>query len=471
MKTIRFTKSALLELPVPEAGKRAEYADSVVNGLRLRITSGGNKSFCVSRKRDGKFFRITLGKFPDMTIEQARETAYSTLSEVAKTRRNPNDRRREEKKRTLTLSEALEEYLESRSQAGRVKATTIERYRDTLQNYSGDWMDVQLASITRELVEARHRVLTERGIWFGGPSRRVEKGSKAQADLWARVLRAVYRYSYDSYRDEKGGRLLPDPPTTILSTKRLWNGTTRKTTRIRNTDLSRWLRSVEAVRIAADDVRDDITSAVCDAVNVALFTGLRRSEVFGLEWSRINLLGRYFWIDETKNGDPLELPITDTLHIIFNRRMELRRDKCPYVFPNSRRGIITNVDRSIALIVLETMQGGTMPAIAFSCHDARRTFGSMAELVGVGSYILKRLMNHKTMRSADVTQGYLHFSADELREPARKVERAILEHAGLVEKAGNLDAQLIAIMGAMTDEEKRRMLFDILNPTNNEKKA
>ncbi|WP_323096827.1 hypothetical protein [Klebsiella quasipneumoniae] len=48
-------------------------------------------------------------------------------------------------------------------------------------------------------------------------------------------------------------------------------------------------------------------------------------------------------------------------------------------------------------------------------------------------------------------------------EPAQKVERAILEHAGLIEKTGGLDSQLLAVMGAMTDEEKRRILFDILN--------
>lgn len=69
-----------MELPVPDAGKRLEYADSVVNGLRLRVTSSGSKSFCVSRKRDGKFYRVTLGKFPDMTIEQARERAYGLVA-------------------------------------------------------------------------------------------------------------------------------------------------------------------------------------------------------------------------------------------------------------------------------------------------------------------------------------------------------------------------------------------------------
>ena len=91
--------------------------------------------------------------------------------------------------------------------------------------------------------------------------------------------------------------------------------------------------------------------------------------------------------------------------------------------------------------------------------------------MGVGPYILKRLMNHKTMRSADVTQGYLHFSADELQKPAQKIEHAILDPAGLVEQSGGLDAQLLAVMGTMSDEEKREMLFLILNSGIKENKA
>ena len=42
--------------------------------------------------------------------------------------------------------------------------------------------------------------------------------------------------------------MLPDPPTTILSTKMLWNGNTRRTTKIRNNDLGRWLKALDTVR-------------------------------------------------------------------------------------------------------------------------------------------------------------------------------------------------------------------------------
>lgn len=104
----------------------------------------------------------------------------------------------------------------------------------------------------------------------------------------------------------------------VLSTKRKWHGTTRKTTRIRNNELARWLAAVDEVRQQSTSIRDGLALAVCDALDVALFTGLRRFEVFGLAWTRINMFGRYFWIDKTKNGDPLELPITDTLYKIFS---------------------------------------------------------------------------------------------------------------------------------------------------------
>ncbi|EAY1317969.1 integrase family protein [Salmonella enterica] len=464
MITFRFTKSSINDLPTPEDGRRVEYADSLINGLRLRVTPRGNKSFCVVRKRDNKFFRVTLGKFPDLSVDQARDMAARTLGEVATTRNNPNDIRREDKNKFITLGDALSEYTKSRSQ--RIKQTTIEQYERILTNFSGDWLKTPLASIDRESVESRHKAITEGGIWFGTDHKRagVASGSKAQADLWARVLRAVYRYSHDHYRDAAGNRMLPDPPTMVLSTKRKWHGTTRKTSRIRNNELSRWLMAVDTVRRRAMDTRHDFAVSVCDALDVALFTGLRRGEIFALEPQRVNLSGRYFWISETKNGDPLELPITDTLFAIFKRRQDMRADGDRYVFPGAKLGGRIHEPRDVIdRISEETTQGGTLPAIRFTCHDARRTFGSVAELTGVGSYILKRLLNHKTFRSADVTQGYLHFSADELMEPAKKVERAILEHAGLVKKATEFDERFMAIVGAMSEEDKTRMLAVLLN--------
>ena len=70
-------------------------------------------------------------------------------------------------------------------------------------------------------------------------------------------------------------------------------------------------------------------------------------------------------------------------------------------------------------------------------------------------------MNHKSKRD-DVTEGYLSFSADELREPAERIERAILEHAGLIAKPDSaIDGQLTALVNDLDEDSKRRLLFEL----------
>lgn len=466
METFKFTKAKIESLPPAEKGQ-VEYSDAVVNGLRVRVGTSGVKSFCISRKRSGKFIRATLGRFPDLSVDNARAKALELLGGVATTGQNPNAVKRVNEKAAVSLCDALDTYIQNRGH--RLKPTTEKQYRAILQNYSGDWMNQSLATISRDRVEHRHKAVTDGSVWFGADKvtlrAGIGSGSKAQADLWARALRAVYRFAHDHYRDEEGKTLLPDPPTLVLSTKRQWHGTIRKTERIRTHDFARWLDAVSVVRDTAEQGRDDVAAAICDAVEMSIFTGLRKSEIFGLTWDRVNMGGRYFWIDITKNGDPLELPMTGTLLELFRRRLKMKSGDEVLVFPGAK-GIIKEyrhvIDR-ISAATIPNPNPDMLQPIPFKWHDGRRTFGTVAELVGVGSYILKRLMNHRTMRSADVTQGYLHFGADELLEPATRIERAILEHAGLIESKRDINTQLMSVLASLSEEEKRELIFAISN--------
>lgn len=475
MKAFKFTKATIDALsPAPE-GKQVEYCDAMVQGLRLRVGATGSKSFSVAKRKEGRFIRATLGRYPALTIDMARAKALEILGDVAMTGQNPNVIRREQDKLKVTLGEAIDAYLASRGD--RIRSETAKHYRADLNNYSGDWMTISLLKLTREKIEVRHKAITEGlpGSWHGAAREfrkaGTGKGSKAQADRWARTLRAVWRFARDHYRDANDRVMLPEPPTEVLSSKRLWHNNPRRNDRIRTHELRRWLDAVEQVRQYAIDWRDDTTATVCDAIDMALFTGLRRAEVFQLTWDRVSMSGGYFWIDKTKNGDPLELPITETLLTIFRRRWHWNLKQSLFVFPgrNPDRPI-HEPRRVIAKICAATVPHPNpdgLPPLEFKCHDARRTFGTVAELAEVGQYTIKRLMNHRTLRSADVTQGYIHFTADELRKPATRIERDILEYAGRLDSKNNANSNLMTIFATLSEQEQRRLLLSLHEAPNN----
>ena len=57
--------------------------------------------------------------------------------------------------------------------------------------------------------------------------------------------------------------------------------------------------------------------------------------------------------------------------------------------------------------------------IAFTLHDLRRTFVTIAEGLDIPAYALKRLLNHKG--GAEVTAGYIIVDTERLREPMQRI--------------------------------------------------
>lgn len=68
---VNFTKKALDDLPLPAtASTRTETYDANVSGLIIRVTSTGAKTFQVLKRANGVLKRVTLGRYPGMTIER-----------------------------------------------------------------------------------------------------------------------------------------------------------------------------------------------------------------------------------------------------------------------------------------------------------------------------------------------------------------------------------------------------------------
>ena len=110
---INFTKLILDTLPLPASGQRKAYHDKKTNGLQIRVTSTGVKTFCVFKRiKNSNPERVTLGRYPDMSIKQARKEA-ARINALIVEGINPNSDARALKTET-TLQELFEQFLKHR---------------------------------------------------------------------------------------------------------------------------------------------------------------------------------------------------------------------------------------------------------------------------------------------------------------------------------------------------------------------
>jgi integrase len=423
-----FTKTLLKEVEVPE--KRVRLRDEKIDGLVLDVLPSGRKSFRVYKRIKGQSspVNITLGQFPNLTVEQARKDALSILAKMAKGI-NPNEQDKVDEKSKKTLVEVFGEYMSAKSH----EPPTIVGYNQIMSAYVQDWHEKALSTISEDDIKIRHRELSTQ--------------SKAQADYCMRVIRALFNFAKYEYKDSNSDFLFPNNPVQILSHLKLWNNVPRKQSRITKSGLNKWFKGINDIR--ENDVTEPFMLAVCDFVEMALFTGLRKNELLCLNWDRVNLEDRSFYISKTKNGEPLELPICDHLMTIFSRRRAVSTNE--YVFQaDNEHGYVREPKDRIQEIV-------ELTGIKFTLHDLRRTFTSTAELLKVGVYTLKRLLNHKTKRD-DVTAGYTVLTAEELREPAEQIQNQLLLHMGLPLYGHSIDSRLTNFINNLSEKEKEKAL-------------
>ncbi len=127
----------------------------------------------------------------------------------------------------------------------------------------------------------------------------------------------------------------------------------------------------------------------------------------------MNLRAAIFTVYDTKNGLPLELPITKHIGELFQKQKG--RIPSEYVFAAENEYGQVREPKKVVAKVKE------LSDTHCDFHDLRRTFATTAEHLDIGSYKLKRLMNHSTGRD-DVTAGYIILTAETLRQSAEKIQ-------------------------------------------------
>lgn len=435
-RKFRFTKKRLDAISKPNS--RTRYYDDAIEGLIVDVTPNHVMSFRVYKwlASENKPVTITLGKFPSMTIEQARAQSKKHLLQISDGK-NPIKEKQIKLQENYTLDFVFADYLKKR----KLQPSTVRGYVQVIQCYFKDYREKPLKSLDESAIKKIHADVTNR--------------SQAQADLAMRVMRSLFNFAKYEYRGNDNEIIYKENPVKILSHLRHWNHVPRKQTRIKKSQLKDFFTTIEYFRNEAILVQDLFTASVCDFVEMAIFTGLRKSELLNLTWDAINLAERSYFISKTKNGTPLELPIGDKLLTLFENRLAQRAGS-DYVFnSNGLYGRVIEPKKVIAKV-------GKKAGIDFTLHDLRRTFTTTAESLNVGTYTIKRLLNHKTKRD-DVTAGYTVLTPEELRKPAQAIEDEILIIAGLKQRKVGVTEQITNLLLGLSEEEKVRVLLQVTN--------
>jgi len=139
-------------------------------------------------------------------------------------------------------------------------------------------------------------------------------------------------------------------------------------------------------------------------MKLALYTGMRRSEMFKLKWKDIDPHRGFIHIENPKGKVSQKIPLNDAAIEIFNTHPH----ESEYVFPGRDGSQRTDIKNAVNRI----RDAAGLPKDFRALHGLRHVYASMLASSGqVDMYTLQKLLTHK---SPSMTQRYAHLRDDAL---------------------------------------------------------
>ncbi len=163
--------------------------------------------------------------------------------------------------------------------------------------------------------------------------------------------------------------------------------------------------------------KDEITKLIdnCDKtlrpiVVLALHTGMRRGEIFNLQWQDIDFKRNIITLLDTKNGKPRKVPMNQ---LVVTALKEIAKNtNSTYIFCYEDGQRIRDVRKSF----LTSLRKSGIKDFHF--HDLRHTFASQLVMAGVDLNTVRELLGHKditmTLRYSHLAQSHKQRAVDML---------------------------------------------------------
>ena len=153
------------------------------------------------------------------------------------------------------------------------------------------------------------------------------------------------------------------------------------------------------------------------AVILALSTGGRKIEIWGLSWKDVDLKNGFITFEETKNDEPRSVPLQGHALELMLKRSKVPRFDTDLVFPS-------RVDQQKHFDFRRPFQMALRTAKIedFRWHDLRHCAASYLVMAGVDMRTVAEILGHKTLQ---MTQRYTHLSPEHLKDAVAKMNLKI----------------------------------------------
>jgi integrase len=367
------TEARVEAAALPRTGSRYDY-DLDVPGLALRVTANGVRTFVVVKKVSGKTQRITLGRWPGLRLADARRAAVRINGEIA-AGLDPIAQRKAARMREETCSDLWPMYL-----------TNIKRKNRSWPRDEQRWKSDIAPKIGRKPLCSVTAADCQKIIDVVGADQPVK------ANRIAALLGAFFAFAV------KHDRVVRNPA----------RGLSRYEEIARDRFLSGdELRTFQSACAIAPDPWGDFFALL-------LWTGARKSTVMAMRWSDIDLQNSVWHIPATsaKNKQPATVALIEPAVSILTHRRSLCSNSS-WVFPSSSStGHIAHAAQAWSALVKSAGISNLRP------HDLRRTVGSWLAASGASSFVIQKVLTHKSAASA---KAYAHLDVEAVRAALSKV--------------------------------------------------
>ncbi len=383
---INFTEKAIAALPIPakEQGQAIYYDSGSTDGLMLIVTYGGTKTYYHYMFFNKRPVRTKIGRSSQIKLAVARARAH-TMAENATKGIDPGEKRRENL-HDITFKQFYETIYRPEYSIVYKKPRSVVNDDSIFTHHLKDFHNRMMLGIKPVEIAKLHN-----------------NTKQTHSPYTANRVLSLIKHIY-----------------VIAAKHGYMNGHANPAadiTKFKEQTRDRFLQSDELQRLFAA-LETEQNEVFKNYILISLYSGQRRSSILSLRWSQVDLVNGFIYLPDTKNGEPMQVPMTNQLRELFEKINHSKNSDWVLPSVRSKSGHLEDPKRPWH----ELLRRAGIKNL--SLHDLRRTMGSYQAISGASLHIIGKSLGHK---SASATQVYARLTADPVRNAMQKATDKMME--------------------------------------------